>query len=232
MRRQGLFPTNRQSSVGLRVERLLLDGRMMFRWFAILLASSLAVACFGEIPTQEFYDEDNRAQAESQGPTTLSLFLTDAPAEYEAVWVTVGPIAAQAEGSWLVLSEQIARVNLLELQDGVLENLGNVEVSVGHIDRLHLMVQTAEVVVGGEMHPATISLNGQLGVEVPMNARLAAGSDYELVLDFDAKKSLTKTGSGYVMTPAVDVKRFEAVPPQAPGKGAAGAGGMVPSAGE
>ena len=94
----------------------------------------------------------------------VQTLLTDAPAEYEGVYVTIDSIRAhQAEsceivvddngtetevcdenGTWYTLAEPKKTINLLTLQNGVTEDLGTVHIPVGKYTMIEMNIGETE----------------------------------------------------------------------------------------
>ncbi len=150
-------------------------------------------------------DDDTSTPATT---ATLSVSLTDAPAEYDEVNITFSEVAVSMNGGWVVLSGEAVTVNLLEWNNGKSIEIGRQEVDPGKVTQIRLMVTKAEVVVDGQTHPVTIPSAEQTGLKIVTNFDLVAGSTYNLVLDFDANQSIVTTGNpsnpnGYKLKPTI-----------------------------
>lgn len=158
---------------------------------------------------------------------TLSLGLTDGPPPrdtYEAIYVTIKEIRVNHEDKgWETLNGPDLNLpqtfNLLELVNGIIADLGAVELEAGHYNQMRLMLGTEPV---GEQHdyPNYLILKGddeQIPLKVPSGyqtgIKLVKGFDIEhkgsteLVLDFDALKSIVKAGKSgkYLLKPTIKV---------------------------
>ena len=158
---------------------------------------------------------------------TLSLGLTDGPPPrdtYEAIYVTIQEIRVNHDDKgWETLSGPDLNLpqtfNLLELVNGMIADLGAVELEAGHYNQMRLMLGTEPV---GEQHdyPNYLILKGgdkQIPLKVPSGyqtgIKLVKGFDIvhkgstELVLDFDALKSIVKAGKSgkYLLKPTIKV---------------------------
>jgi hypothetical protein len=141
---------------------------------------------------------------------TLSLSLTDAPAEYDAVNITFSEVAVSMNGGWVVLSGEEVTVNLLEWNNGKSLELGRADVDPGKVTQIRLMVTKAEIMIGNTVHDVTIPSAEQTGLKLVTNFELVAGSTYEFVIDFDAHSSIVTTGNpqnpnGYKLKPTLRV---------------------------
>lgn len=143
----------------------------------------------------------------------VNVLLTDAPARFESVFVTISmvEISGSADG-WITLADQPQRFDLLTLQNDATALLGGARLEPGSYNQLRLMVDSASVVVGGIEEPLEIASGAQTGIKLNVNATVAAGMTYTLVIDYDAAKSIKSTGQGYLMTPVIKVKSLTGAP--------------------
>ncbi|MFD2366549.1 DUF4382 domain-containing protein [Pseudoduganella sp. GCM10020061] len=155
---------------------------------------------------------------------TLGVSLTDAPAcGFDAVNVTVNKVrvhksasAGESEAGWTDITLSPAKkINLLNLTNGVLESLGQTSLEAGKYTQLRLVLDAntgnglanSVVPTGG----AEVSLDTpsavQSGIKLVNEFEVKGGQRVDLVLDFDACKSVvTKGGSNrYALKPVVKV---------------------------
>ena len=160
------------------------------------------------------------------GPGTLGVSLTDAPAcGYDAVNVTVIKVrvnqsssASDTDAGWTDITLNPARkINLLSLTNGVLSNLGETPLTAGHYTQLRLVLDpnTAmglanSVVPSGGSETALVTPSAvQSGIKLINEFDVASGQRVDLVLDFDACKSIVKRGNGtYALKPVIKVVPF------------------------
>lgn len=159
---------------------------------------------------------------EDGGQGTLQVSLTDAPScGYDKVNVTVSKVrvhqsadAGANEAGWheIVLA-QPKKINLLDLTNGVLENLGEVTLPAGRYTQMRLVLDSASstgnsvVLTGGTEEVALATPSGmQSGIKLNHPFDVAAGAQVRLTLDFDACKSIvTKGNGGYALKPVIGV---------------------------
>jgi hypothetical protein len=173
----------------------------MLRRFARFLAPFLALAALagcGQSPG-------------SPGSGRVVVQLTDAPGDYEAVNLVVTGVSIHRgdddTGGWETLSDDTVTVDLLTLRNGVFLTLADAVVTSGHYTqvRLHLG-EGSNVVVGGVTHPLTVPSGMQSGYKLVGEFDVPAGGLLELLLDFDAARSVLQTGTGvYMLRPTVRV---------------------------
>ncbi|MDP3708002.1 MAG: DUF4382 domain-containing protein [Polaromonas sp.] len=157
---------------------------------------------------------------------TLRLALTDAPAcGYDAVNVTIEKVrvhqsssASDADGGWSeVVLNPARRVNLLDLQNGVLEELGETPLPAGKYTQLRLVLAgntganplaNSVVLTSDKSELALKTPSGQQsGLKTNINIDIAANQLADFVLDFDACKSVVLAGGSgqYLLKPVVTV---------------------------
>jgi len=191
--------------------RLLRDPSPQLRWFTALLLAAFVAGCGNG----------------GGGSGTLGVSLTDAPAcGFDAVNVTVSKVrahqsgaASENAGGWSEIALSPARkINLLDLTNGVLESLGETTLPAGHYAQLRLVlganngssppnnsVVLSSGTPGGEIALVTPSAV-QSGIKLIHEFDVAAGQRVDLVLDFDACKSVVTRGNGsYALKPVIKV---------------------------
>lgn len=159
------------------------------------------------------------------GQGTLRVALTDAPScGYDEVNVTVERIrvhqsstAEDDEGGWqeLVLSPG-RRVNLLDLTNGVLEELGSTPLPAGRYTQLRLVLAdnggadplaNSVLPTGGSETPLQTPSAQQSGLKLPVDIEVGADEVADVVLDFDACRSVVRAGNSgrYLLKPVLRV---------------------------
>lgn len=187
------------------------------RWATVTAAALAVAACGG--------GGGGSSDAASGSEGSLRLALTDAPAcGYDEVNVTVVRVqvnksgtADAGDGGWETIElAQPKRVNLLELTNGVLEELGSTRLPAGAYQQLRLVLASNDstnpmansvVPTGGAEVALDTPSAQQSGLKMNVNIQVAANQTADLVLDFDACKSVVPRGmSGrYNLKPVISV---------------------------
>ncbi len=156
---------------------------------------------------------------------TLRLALTDAPSiDYDAVYVTVEKVrvhqsatASESAGGWSEMTLSPAkRLNLLDLQNGVLEELGEVSLPAGTYTQLRLVLAENDATTplansvlptGGTEVALKTPSGQQSGLKMKVNITILPGTMADFVIDFDAHKSVVSAGSSgqYILKPVLTV---------------------------
>ena len=153
---------------------------------------------------------------------TLGVSLTDAPAcGFDAVNVTVSRVRVHQNGTagdndsgWSEITLSPARkINLLNLTNGVLETLGATSLPPGKYNQMRLVLDanggagTANTVVAtGSTAEKTLETPSavQSGIKIAGTFDVASGQRTDLVLDFDACKSVLTKGNGkFALKPVI-----------------------------
>ena len=167
-------------------------------------------------------------------PGTLSVSLTDAPAcGFDEVNVTVSKVRVHQSSSaddktagWTDITLDPPRtINLLDLNDPTqapkfaLESLGETPLEAGHYTQLRLVLvdnngnqPTANWIVLSStkaVEPLDTPSAVQSGVKLIHQFTVGSGQRVDLLLDFDACKSIVRTGNGkYKLKPVIKVIPF------------------------
>ena len=161
----------------------------------------------------------------TQTAGTLGVSLTDAPAcGFDKVFVTVTKVRVHKSASagadddgWTEIAVDPARsrIDLLSLTNGVLQPLGQTPLAAGHYSQLRLVLAknsgnglaNAVLPAGQNDEVALITPSAvESGLKLVNEFDIEAGQRADLVLDFDACKSIVSRGNGdYALKPVVKV---------------------------
>jgi hypothetical protein len=181
------------------------------------LAAAVLVACGGGSDT-----DTDTPPPPAMG--SLKVAMTDAPAcGFDAVNVTVNKVrvhkssaAADTDAGWTDITLSPAKkINLLNLTNGALAELGQTSLEVGNYTQLRLVLDANtgnathnSVVLTGTTTEVTLDTPSavQSGIKLVSNFAVTEGQRMDLVLDFDACKSILTKGNGkYALKPVVKV---------------------------
>jgi hypothetical protein len=161
------------------------------------------------------------------GQGTLSTSLTDASTEdYQAVYVTIERVDVHHDndGSWETVATPGKTYNLLNLVNGVVEQLGDVILDSGHYTQMRLIIgedHDQSLNIFDQPHPYAnyiidqddvakelkVPSGSQTGLKIVNGFDINTNQTTELILDFDASRSVVKAGSSgkYLLKPTVKV---------------------------
>ncbi|MFL5335506.1 MAG: DUF4382 domain-containing protein [Geminicoccaceae bacterium] len=149
---------------------------------------------------------------------TVQLSMTDAPACYEHVMVNIAKVrvhtsgdtsTADGNGDWkdIVPPNAPVLVDLVNLTNGQLKDLGGATVPAGDYHQMRLVLaSTGNTVtpIGGTAQPLTTPSGQQSGLKIQADFSVAENQTSDLLMDFDACKSIVLTGNGkYILKPVV-----------------------------
>lgn len=132
--------------------------------------------------------------------------LTDSPANYSAINIDIRQIQVQNNG-WFNLSTKNGIYNLLDFRNGIDTLIASDSIPSGRINQVRLILgDSNSIVADGITYPLTIPSGSESGLKLLVNAALIPNITYSLLLDFDAAKSIVKTGNGeYKLKPVIKV---------------------------
>ena len=160
------------------------------------------------------------------GQGALSVSMVDATLPgAQAVYVTVDHVDVHPEGgTWATVLSPQKTVNLLELVNGLQENLGLADLAAGPYDQLRLVLGTtpdgslnlqdqhhpfANYLIDdtGTVHELKVPSGLQTGVKLVGGFTIATATLTELILDFDAAASVVVAGNSgtYLLKPTIKV---------------------------
>jgi len=194
-----------------------------FSFFLFAVASIMIAACGGS----------GGGSSGSGGTGTLALSLQDAPAteDYQAVYVTIKEVRVHKGGSedndasWETVASPNATYNLLELVNGVREELGLATLESGSYSQMRLIlgqVPDSGINILSEAHPfpnyviekgtnavheLKVPSGYQTGIKIVKGFSINPNQTTELILDFDASRSVVKAGSSgkWLLKPTIKV---------------------------
>jgi len=155
-------------------------------------------------------EDDSNGDGEPMGRMTIQL--TDAPFPFDLVAeanVTIFKVDARLQdgiagdsvevGSrFVILMEEEVPVNLLELSNGVTQELADLDVPVGTYDLIRVYVQGVNVVLtDGRSFDLEVPSGQQTGIKIFIDPGLtvAGGISSDLLLDFDVSRSFVANGN-------------------------------------
>jgi len=161
---------------------------------AVLLAPLVFSAC-------------NTLNTKNQDSSRIRIFLTDAPGDYQEVNIDVQGVEVIINDSVIELETNQGVYNLLDFVNGVDTILVDDEIPSGKLSQVRLILGEnnsimADSRISGLMTPSA----QQSGLKFNVHQEISPGEMYSFVIDFDAAKSVVRTGSEkYILKPVIRV---------------------------
>jgi hypothetical protein len=140
--------------------------------------------------------------------TSLTVMLTDAPANFDQVNVDVQGIEITGSGGEKVLlNANTGMYNLLEYANGAKTMIATGNINAGTIEQIRLILgPNNTVMVNNVSYPLSTPSAQQSGLKLQLHKTFEPGVDYSLTLDFDALQSVVVKGNGnYQLKPVIRV---------------------------
>lgn len=157
-----------------------------------------------------FSCSDSTSPENGQGQ--LKITMVDSPAGYDQVNIVVTRVEvhkaeSDSTSGWFIINNNTATYDLLRLRNGASAILGNNSLDAGTYSQIRLIIGTgSNVVVNGVTYPLEIPSGEQTGIKLNHSFVIESGLLYDLILDFDAERSIVLTGNGqYKLKPVIRV---------------------------
>lgn len=146
----------------------------------------------------------------NNGTSNLRVRMTDAPGDFQEVNVEVirAEVHYEKDG-WVALETNAGIYDLLLLQNNVTAVLVNEgEVPVGKISQFRLILGgDNSVMVDSVYYSLDTPSAEQSGLKMNVNHDFKSDKTYDILIDFDAEKSIVKKGNGgYSLKPVLRVE--------------------------
>lgn len=148
-----------------------------------------------------------------EGSSNMTVKMTDAPGDFENVFIDIQEVQVHYSddsnpNGWVTLNTNAGVYDLLTLQNGISTVLApGTGIPSGKISQIRLILNSQNsVVIDGISFPLKVNSATQSGLKINVDAFLEPGSDYEVLVDFDAGKSIVTEGNGtFTLKPTIKV---------------------------
>jgi len=162
---------------------------------------------------------------DQKGEATVRFFLTDAPASYDEVLLNVVDVQyhienevagdmdndmeedSTSDGEWVSIDFVNDGVyNLLDFTNGVDTLLAEASIPEGKLTQIRLILEETgnQIMVDSMYYDLKVPSAYTSGLKINVNQTLREGVVYEMWIDFDAARSVVKTGNGkYMLKPVI-----------------------------
>lgn len=145
----------------------------------------------------------------------ISVRMTDAPGDYLEVNVEVKEVqvhyaSSDSTSGWVTLNTNSGIYNLLELQNDVSVLLATEqELQAGAVNQMRIILGTNNEVMLTDSSTTELTVNSAIntGLKLNVNSEIRAGAKTEILIDFDADKSIVSTGeNSFLLKPVITVE--------------------------
>ena len=137
----------------------------------------------------------------------IQFLLTDMPGEYQEVNIDIEAVKVIINDSLIELETNKAIYNILEFVNGKDTVLVTDEIPTGFLSQIRLILGDDNTVMADDVvHDLKTPSAQQSGLKLNVHQEFVPGISYTYVLDFEAAKSIVKTGNGkYILKPVIRV---------------------------
>lgn len=142
-------------------------------------------------------------EATGYGRIKVEAFDAPPPSDVEHIYLTITEVAVHSsDKGWVTLAEPNESYDFLELISGATAALADTTLEPGHYTQMRLVLaDTNEVVVNGELHPLIVPSGEQTGIKLNLDLYVEEDEIVEVLVDFDASKSIIWTPNNYRLHP-------------------------------
>lgn len=144
----------------------------------------------------------------SQGK--IKIYLADKPTGFDAVNIVVSQVSVHkadqdSMSGWIVISDTTQTYDLLKLRNGAMALFGDQKLDPAHYTQIRLKIADgSNVIVDSNQYVLEIPSGSQSGIKINHQFQIQPEITYELLLDFDAEKSIIQKGNGeYQLKPVI-----------------------------
>lgn len=138
--------------------------------------------------------------------TPVTVKITDAPGYYDAIHLNIDEIEIRTTSGSESIDVEGDPFNILDYTMGKDTVIAGDDVPSGMIQEIRLKLEDEgnQIWVDGIAHPLKTPSGQSSGVKIKVQDELIPDVAYTLLLDFDASKSIVKTGNGeYLLKPVI-----------------------------
>ena len=146
------------------------------------------------------------------GKTRFQVYLTDDPGDFDSVMIDIQDIrinySSDSTRGWISLPNvKVGKYDILQLRNGKDTLLADADLDAGKIEQIRLVLGPDNYVwPTGQANPIALQTPSaqQSGLKLNIHQDINAGITYKFLMDFDADKSIVKTGNNkYILKPVI-----------------------------
>ena len=142
----------------------------------------------------------------SSTATRFNVKLTDAPGAYDALYLSIKEIQVLTSEGRTILEVNSDPFDVLQYRMGKDTLIASEDIASGKLQEIRLVLNETgnEVVIDGETFDLNTPSGQSSGIKLKVHEDLTSGIEYTMTLDFDAAKSIVRTGNGkYILKPVI-----------------------------
>lgn len=132
-----------------------------------------------------------------QDPARVQIYLTDAPGDYQEVNIDVVSVRVIINDSLISLPTNAGKYNILDFVNGKDTLLVDDVIPAGYLSQIRLVLgEDNSVKRDNQLYSMKTPSAQQSGLKLNVHEDIQPGISYAYVLDFEADKSIVRTGNG------------------------------------
>ena len=149
------------------------------------------------------------ASCQNDSSSTVTRFnvkLTDAPGSYDALYLNIKEVQVLTSEGRSTLEVNSGPFDVLQYRMGKDTLIASEDIASGKLQEIRLVLNPTgnEVVIDGKTFNLSTPSGQSSGIKLKVHDDLTSGIEYTMTLDFDAAKSIVKTGNGkYILKPVI-----------------------------
>jgi len=146
------------------------------------------------------------------GKSRFQVYLTDDPGDFDSVMIDIQDVkinySSDSTSGWQSLQNvKVGRYDILQLRNGKDTLLADANLDAGKIEQIRLVLGPDNYVwPKGQTNPVALQTPSaqQSGLKLNIHQDINSGITYKFLMDFDAARSIVKTGNNkYILKPVI-----------------------------
>jgi hypothetical protein len=165
------------------------------RFYAVIILLLVSLAGCSDGPTSD---------VSNVGRFSIEVFDSPPPVDLDSINLTIEEISVHSTSDgWVTISEPDTMVDFLGLINGVTAVLFDGVLPVGHYTQMRFILSdTNQITIDGESYPLFVPSGSQSGVKLHLGFDIVEDEMIEILIDFDAGKSIVWNPQKYILNPS------------------------------
>lgn len=142
----------------------------------------------------------------SSSVTRFNVKITDAPGAYDALYLSIKEVQVLTSEGRSTLDVNSGPFDILKYRMGKDTLIASEDIASGKLQEIRLILNETgnEVIIDGETFDLNTPSGQSSGIKLKVHEDLTSGVAYTMTLDFDAAKSIVRTGNGkHILKPVI-----------------------------